>query len=314
MNPTSKTLLIFEGPDGSGKTTAALVAAKTLNARYVHFSNLPRVKASLWRLYYEAMLPAVLGYQAVVLDRCWLSEPIYGRIFRGGLDRMGVIRRRHLERLALRCAAQVVVCLPPERLVRSNLAARAKQAKLDHVGATPVLRHVGRLWAAYAHSLCHQTCLPVCYYDYTADEPLAYDVTSLLHPLGVASAGALNASVVLVGEAFGERKDGDPLFQWPFAGFNRSGCAWWLTAQLEAFGLSERDILWVNQDQLTPALVKLFNPGAHVVALGTPAANKLERLGVPHAAVSHPQYWKRFYARQPYPLIKFLRRYFRGRH
>jgi polyphosphate kinase 2 (PPK2 family) len=108
----SKVLTIFEGPDGSGKTTAAREYAEQTGARYVHFPALPRVKHGLGRMYVEAMLPALLGYHDVVFDRCWLSETPYGEAFREGQDRLTQADRRMLERLALRCGAVVVKCLP----------------------------------------------------------------------------------------------------------------------------------------------------------------------------------------------------------
>ena len=83
---TSKKLTIFEGCDGSGKTTAAREFAEQTGAKYVHFHNLPRIKKGLGRMYVEAMLPALLGYQEVVFDRSWLSETPYGEAFREGRD------------------------------------------------------------------------------------------------------------------------------------------------------------------------------------------------------------------------------------
>ena len=61
-------LTIFEGPDGSGKSTAAQAYAEATKAKYVHFPALPQVDKSLGRIYVEAMLPALLGYQDVVFD------------------------------------------------------------------------------------------------------------------------------------------------------------------------------------------------------------------------------------------------------
>src|SRR5882757_4772670 len=106
---TCGSLTIFEGPDGSGKTTAAKAFAAEMGARYVHLPQFKRVTTGLPRMYLEAMLPALLGYQDVVMDRCWLSEVPYGRVFRDGADRVGEISRHMLERVALRAGALVVL-------------------------------------------------------------------------------------------------------------------------------------------------------------------------------------------------------------
>ena len=82
--PTSKKLTIFEGVDGSGKTVAAKRYADEICARYIHFGPFTRVTDGLARMYAEAMLLAVIGYQNVVFDRSWLSEGPYGLVMRGG--------------------------------------------------------------------------------------------------------------------------------------------------------------------------------------------------------------------------------------
>src|ERR1700743_601382 len=107
MPHLSAPLIIFEGPDGSGKTSAAKALAKKMNARYVHHGPYSRMGSGLPRIYLESMLPAIYGHQPVVLDRSWLSEIPYGIAFRDGMDRVG-IRRRILERVALRCQTIVV--------------------------------------------------------------------------------------------------------------------------------------------------------------------------------------------------------------
>lgn len=107
-----KYLTIFEGCDGSGKTTAAKEYAALTNAEYVHFSAMPNVGSNLSRFYIEAMQPALLGVRNVVFDRSWISEDPYGRVFRDGLDRVGSTNLSSLEAIAKRCAAVVVYCDP----------------------------------------------------------------------------------------------------------------------------------------------------------------------------------------------------------
>jgi hypothetical protein len=299
MNSCS--LTIFEGPDGAGKTTAARNYAESTQARYVHLPALPRVHQGLGRMYVEAMLPALLGYQPVVFDRSWLSELPYGVVFREGQDRLGNGSRRMLERLALRCGAVVVHCDPGWESLEESFIRRRGQEMLKSINQ---LRQVRVLYAEVA------TDLPEVEYNYLDDNwSTVHDGVELsrdlCHPLALASAGCWSANTVLVGEDFGERKDADPFYQWPFASFSREGCSQWLAQQLDHAEVGEQDLLWVNADQdlsLLLANQDVDTTDRRFIALGLPAKAKLEELGIAATHVPHPQGWKRFKGNQAYPL------------
>jgi thymidylate kinase len=210
---TSKQLTIFEGCDGSGKTTTARTYAELTEAKYVHFHNLPRVNHGLARIYVEAMLPALLGYENVVFDRSWFSETPYGEAFREGQDRLTNADRRMLERLALRCGAVMVLCDPSYEVAEANFLSRKGQ---EYLKTTAQLKQVHQ---AYLDQPCQ---LPVVVHNYLdeTEGTLAAKIAHCRHerhPLELASAGAWDAEIVLVGESFAERKDQDPWYQWPFA-------------------------------------------------------------------------------------------------
>jgi hypothetical protein len=299
MEQVSCRLTIFEGPDGSGKSTAAHKFAKDTNARYVHFPALPRVSAGLARMYVEAMMPALLGYQDVVFDRCWMSETPYGVAFREGQDRLGDPSRRMLERLALRCGAVMVRCNPGWDAVLKSYLSRKHLEMLENDGQ---LHQVFDLYAR------EHTDLPEVEFDYTRRNSVDYDAIEAArtprHPLALQSAGNLNANVVLVGEAFAERKDCDPFYQWPFASFSNAGCSQWLSRQLDAIDCGEQDLLWMNADQDLSILHDL-QPGK-VIALGDAAYQQLYKLKIMAESVPHPQAFKRFNHRQRYPLLNVL--------
>lgn len=303
MDKVSCRLTIFEGPDGGGKSTAAKVYAETTGAKYVHFPALPRVSRNLGRMYVEAMLPALLGYQDVVFDRCWLSEMPYGVAFREGRDRLTDASRRMLERLAMRCGAVVVKCQPSWEIVKANYLSRKHMEMLDN-------EH--QLKTVYDLYTGQVTALPVLHHDYTKGdlfqiskmvsdlEPMRF----MRHPLDMSSAGNWEGRIVLIGEAFAERKDCDALYQWPFASFSGEGCSQWLTEKLDLAEVSEDQILWLNSDQDLSVLHDL-NPG-RVITLGTEAYQQLYKLKIKAASVQHPQTWKRFNYRQRYPLLDLI--------
>lgn len=299
-----KRLTIFEGPDGGGKTTTAKQYAEATGARYVHFPALSEVTWGLARMYVEAMLPALLGYQDVVFDRCWLSEVPYGKAFRNGLDRLGNPARRMLERLAMKCGAVVVMCQPPLKACMESFN-RRRHAEM--------LQHEQQLAQVYMSYLEEPTALPCRLYDYTgelSDASKATIIDSLdrmpLHRTGVLSAGNLSAKVLLVGEKFANHKDQDPFYQWPFASFSSLGCSRWLTEKLDEAGISENQLCWVNADQLDSFVPHTYP--YHVVALGGSASVLLDDVGITeHTRFDHPSAHLRFHRNAEYPLISFLK-------
>lgn len=299
MNSRSKTLTIFEGCDGTGKTTAAKKYAKEIGALYVHFPALPRVKKGLARMYVEAMLPALLGYQDVVFDRSWLSEIPYGQVFREGLDRLTDADRRMLERIALRCGGTLILCQTAWETVRTNYQKRKGQE---------MLRNETQLREVYDLYKLHRGHLPWLGYDFQHARledifEASIQIRTPCHPLDVQSAGNWAADIILVGENFAERKDQDPWYQWPFASFSGEGCSQWLTNELEHVR-QENELLWVNSDQDLSFLDG--SEDREIYALGSKAAAELSKLNIDAAVVPHPQHHKRFHSNQPYELIKLI--------
>lgn len=294
---TTKPVTVFEGPDGSGKSTAARWFAEQTHARYVHLGPFPRVRDGLPRLYVESMLPALLGLSPVVLDRSWLSEPIYGRVFRGGANRIRAVEQRMIERVAWACGAVVVNCeVSLETSLRNFRSRRGAEMLSDEDQLTAVHLNYQNL----------RTSLSSVSFDY---ERLNYStlrddietVRPFLHPLQ--SAGNLEAKILLVGEKFADHKNQDPLYQAPFVSFSGDGCSRWFTQLLEDAEIGEDQLCWINSDQLT-AEVRFEH---RVVALGDVASSKLTELNIRNMSFTHPQAWKRFHPREPYPLIDYLK-------
>jgi hypothetical protein len=301
---TSRRLWILEGPDGSGKSMLAAELARD-GARVIHCGPFARITHGLGRLYLEAMLPALQGFTDVVLDRSWLSEPIYADAFRHGHRRLAPADLRMLERVAARCRTVVVRCLPPLGTCLTSYRGRRVSEYLQRE------EQLAAVWRAYAAGM--KTTLPVVDYDYTAPHGLHWIdavVTTTAHPLKVASAGYLTAPVLLVGEAFSDVGEYDCLQQYPFVSFGSSGCATWLADQLAVVGLMENQLLWVNADGGLAELAAVARPRL-VVALGERAAKAVDdrgfSAGTHVATVQHPQYHKRFRFNKPYPLLDVIK-------
>lgn len=147
-------LTIFEGPDGTGKTTAAKIMAERTKSAYVHFGAETTAVD-----YLKAMAPVLRRVQNAVFDRSWLSERPYGKAFHGR-DRLGDDARYALEQLAMRCKAVVVKSTLPWQVVRTNWESRG--AKVEMLRETEQLYHVYELYEA------EPTDLPTVGYDYRA--------------------------------------------------------------------------------------------------------------------------------------------------
>lgn len=304
MSAEPRTIIILEGPDGGGKSTLAQTHAKAIGAKYVHCGPLTGVRDGLARTYVEAMLPALLGYQSVVMDRCWTSEPIYGAVYRDGRDRLTTYRTRMLERVAMRCGATMVLCLPPLASCRD---AFRKRKGLEYLESEHQLEKVHRAYDKRFRK-GQLTGLFVEHFDYTTMTEVRFSRSVMQpHKIEWGSAGNIDASVVLVGDTLTGHKNHDSFYQWPFVSFGGDGCSSWLTERLAEHNIPESALLWVNSDD--PYLVAIINdaPRAKVFALGVTAADKLKSLGIDAHQVMHPQHARRFNHNKRYELITYLK-------
>lgn len=308
-----KRVYILEGPDGGGKTTLGAALAKATGAVAINHGPYPEItEPSLWLKYLHSMLPAYVGLHPVILDRAWFAEPIYGAAFRGGKNRLLEWQRRILERFALGVGAVVAYCLPPYEACHRAWASRRAAEYLQDAGQ---LRAVYDAYAREARAALDKQPLATVRHDYTRDGHALEFLAGLdAYPAndgpGV-GAWRPGRSIVLVGERPGGA--GGPHAP-AFCGTSPSGCSAWLASQLEIAGVPERALYWVNayptnrdEAPLDPTFVERLRP-PHVFALGRDAAAWAAARGVSAVEVEHPQFWKRFRASEPYPLIEELQR------
>ena len=284
----AKKIYIFEGIDGSGKTTAAKAFATMINARYVHFSAMPKVENGLARMYVEAMLPALLGYQSVVFDRSWLSEGPYGSVFRNGSDRIGVAQRRILERIAMRCGAVVIYCDPGFENVKRSFVERRK---FELLNSTVQLEYVYGLYSVLI------TDLPSVNFDYTVDSIRNLQIPDYRsHNLLYSTVGNIDATYLIVGDGSTTHKDDQPFYQLPFTSLCKHDNNVWLTEQLAQSGISEIELMWTDIDvSLSHLYYVELNSKPKVIALGRSISDRLVRENVPHKILLEP-YFSRPYS------------------
>ena len=304
-----KSLIILEGPDCGGKTTLMRELTQSHELLAVHNGPFPRLSsAQLPRFYVEAMMPMLHGYQSMVFDRSWLSEPIYGLAFRNGTDRVGPANRRHLERIAMKHGGVVVLCLPPWEAVKTKWLERKKaDSEAEYLDKIEQLKIV---YDRYV-DLQHATDLPVVVYDYTRHGNQLNQLRRLIElqrpatHKGGTMVGNLDAKCIIVGEKPSDHTDYDAIKQFPFCSFSPSGSSRWLTQKLSAAGIHEMELLWLNADDGAYQLKDLWR--RPTFALGDAAAKALDMAGTPYIKVAHPAHHMRFSSSKPYELIDLIK-------
>ena len=308
-------LVILEGPDGGGKSTVAQALSAKHRMRVIHHGPYKGEDGNSIGAHYVASMFAYDDDKpgGVILDRSWLSEPIYGTVFRGGEDRIGLGRQRAIERIALTLGAVVVLCLPPLAVCLNTWRERRGEEMLEH---ETQLTNVHTIYGG----LGERTNMHVIKFDYTRDDVdmlwLKIKAAARPRPDGFPGGGSwdiTNKPVLLVGERANDNKplsDYDPDVPYvdvPFTGFGDSSA--WLARKLALGGVGERSLYWVNaldaggQERDITRIVRTLKPKG-VITMGDVALQVCRRQGADVTAnVPHPQFWKRFHHHEDYPLI-----------
>jgi len=297
-------VVIVEGPDGAGKT---MLCAELTSMSYswhggvkpiVEHEGPPAKGVDPFTYYTSRLLRYLHARVPRVLDRFHLGETVYGPICRGE-SKMGALGVRLIDRLCSAYGVPIVVALPLKETCYTNWQAKA----VDYVKKE---EQFDRIYEAYAR-LKNQ----YVGYDYEVTADLVDLATILAEkrrvlPMGVT--GSPSASVLLIGE----RPNG--VFDLPFHALDNSSR--YLNDALERAGLGENHIALVNayhDDGRAFDLVEVASalPGLSlVVPLGNAAARAARRLtlkGLDVHPLPHPQYWKRFHAREEDAYIEMLR-------
>lgn len=81
-------IIIIEGADGTGKTALAKKLCEELNAEYIHATWNRELDSRMVEYQMGIVCYAAKHYSItscpVIIDRLWLSEAVYGQIFRSG--------------------------------------------------------------------------------------------------------------------------------------------------------------------------------------------------------------------------------------
>lgn len=285
-------LIILAGPDGAGKSTLAKALWKMQGGRLLHFNRQKTLtRASLARMYTEAMTPAILNYDHIIMDRSWVCERPYADEYWDGDDRLGIQGRRILERIAMRAEACVVFCDPGWETVKTNFQTRKfEDAQSELLDDTDQL---ARIYAAYG---LRNTGMPWVTYDYTKESPgelmaRIEQVSTAYHPTEF-TAGSMDAPFLIVTPDHPAPADSDSFYRFPMCEHSGAGESRWVALQLAHQGINECYLKWVTSEHLMQA-----NPISRVykkvVALGGLAAARCREVQMDHVELPHPTAFKK---------------------
>lgn len=304
-------ILILEGPDGSGKSTLAEKLRERLQKEKMthvlrHGPYKDVLPEDLARIYFRSMSSALTFDDHVILDRCWLSEPIYGEVYRNGANRIDIPRKRMLERAALAREAIVIHCQPEFETCKNAFLARQDEEYLDN---TEQLKQVYQQY----DSLPMSTSLPVMHYDYEFDDFEALMLKIYKHYKtheNIASGGGnfLLGNILMLCDKGPRTNVKESAVVVPFINFlDNDGPSRMLATTLENEGVSEHSLYWINTQTYqgtptTPSFIKDLRP-SKIFAVGNNAyawalSNEVKAIKLPP-----PLYHMQNYPDQPYTIL-----------
>ncbi len=312
-------LILIEGADRQGKTTLATRLAERHGAAIYHCGY--RFRDRIFA-YHAAVLRRAVAescHRLVVIDRHWLSEAVYGNVYRGGTR--WPHQGRMVDRVLRRWATLTVIAATDP----GHASAVEHDQELGHT--SDHARRVCEQYLALVHHwperlTQHEGYLRTLvqghdrrdlqHYDYRDFVGDAIDgaVDGILHRLDELQQGQapvrdvafdpynLNflgsvsgARVVMVGDRTNAKND---KVAWPFFEYGNSSL--YLARACHAADLDETRLVWINahDDSARETLFKLLALGLGTVALGREASARLKLWGVRHTDVRHPQAARRF--------------------
>lgn len=326
-----RTIVVIEGPDGTGKTTLANALVERLGFEYDHCG--PPEKPAL-----QFYMDSINRHDGdTVIDRLHVGSYVYGKAFRG-LDDLTDFERWLLEGVLRAHNGLLIYTKLPQEVVEANLARGPDSNDAVIYEAADKRLAVRQLYAEYMATVNQ---LPQCTYDFTEvslDD--AVDIVRALQerprvdwlaPYVPALGNLVDPSLILVGDEPHSRQKALQRFRKVglsdarvarairllarsarfTAPFN-SPSGRYLHLALTASKLSPGSYCVLNSIQLdgrplsTFADVRYLSGHGSVVALGRNAAERLKFWSIPHRVVPHPQHWKRFHYKDVFTYAKML--------
>ena len=145
-------IIILDGPDGAGKTTLAnKIAERAMLKGYVPLYAHLSKPADAWAEHRDALFEYIrCAFECntktlVIADRHFMSEAIYGHVYRQGSEYP--FAARHVDRLLYRYGAVRVVCAPPvEYVIETHARLKSERTEMYDSGMEAIARMYYDLW------------------------------------------------------------------------------------------------------------------------------------------------------------------------
>lgn len=276
-------LVIIEGCDKSGKTTLAKKLSDKLKWPICHFSAPGDDPAEEYAKFAKQQ-------GDFICDRFFVGELVYGPLLRNK-NSMSSLEIKTIERIC-RLNGNLLIHMD---LDYSVIEKRFKALGDDNVS-------IGENWEAYQRFKEIISCRNLSLLKIQNEKQI--DVNFIIEkamqikikadsikPYVTGIGTIIGRKIVFVGDKLNPKST---RFNVPFDGGPASE---YLCTAMSLAGVSENFVYLTNADTLGYIEIRtLKSLGAtQFIALGTEANKQLERLGIKHKKIDHPQYWNRFH-------------------
>lgn len=272
-------ILIDAPPNGDHGQKAVRYALEDIIGDYSFVNLTPGEEIVRGYQYFEAIKPALIGRQNVVIEGSWYERP---------WDLKGA-ELQMLERAALSCGYVHIVCRPGMFRGEPKDLIRADKLILEH---SVVAYDNSSMLCQDTKRFVQQFVLP------EMDFPLCPEPY-----LG----RWMPRAIALISD-----KPKFKGFNAPFISFREDGVSWWLADAMHRANLDESYFVWVNcrdadEIEADPEPLVKLKPTI-CLALGANASEWCRRAKLPFAEHKTPLEWKNKHKGQMYPLISDCRK------
>lgn len=281
-------LILLEGCDGAGKTTLATELVETLGADLLHKGPMTADAITEYEDPLEDYLP--LTNRHVICDRWHVGELVYGPLLRGE-SRVSPAEFRHIDMFLAKRGAVIAHMTAPGQLLRERIGIRGDDLIEQN--------HVDTIVDAYHHELMtnvHRLATTVLQIG-PADDPRVLMTVGQVMEMRAAElarfetyVGPHDPGTLLLGERRKVPTDSAAFVPRPAT----SGA--YLLDALPSELVGRIGIANALEENLPDLWAALGMP--RVVALGREAQRECRVAEIPHGAVPHPQYVRRFHHNQ----------------
>jgi hypothetical protein len=126
-------IIILEGADGTGKTTLAKAICKELEAHYIHATWSRELDCRMLEYQMNILSEAFENYhktgKPTIIDRLWLSESVYGEIYRSGSK--FPYHGRIIEQFINSIGGFTIICLVKDKLEHKLRFEKLKKERFE---------------------------------------------------------------------------------------------------------------------------------------------------------------------------------------